>query len=146
MKIPLYTYDATQLQNYSQLRPKMASFFRSIGEVLYYPFRSQESKVKGSGSHPQGIPWSYSSALEFNSWYEREIVGNKSGYGLGSGNVKIVGSSLVGSGMQDFKEECGRAVDKVVRILHQRMPLKVGEVIKVLLNYYWYYLHCTTSN
>ncbi|XP_072036192.1 2'-5'-oligoadenylate synthase 1-like [Amphiura filiformis] len=61
----------------------------------------------------RGSPWSLTSTADFNSWYEREIVGSNFGYGI-----------------QDFREECGRAVDKVVRILHQRMHLNVKEVIK----------------
>ncbi|XP_072036194.1 2'-5'-oligoadenylate synthase 1A-like [Amphiura filiformis] len=91
----------------------MAAFFREIGEVLFYPFR----RVQESRGYPQETwrtsPWSLTSTADFNSWYEREIVGSNFGYG-----------------MQDFREECGRAVDQVVRILHQRMHLNVKEVIK----------------
>ncbi|XP_072036193.1 2'-5'-oligoadenylate synthase 1-like [Amphiura filiformis] len=91
----------------------MAAFSR---KVPCYPFHSvQESKVQGSSGHPQvSEPWCFTSASGFNSWYEREIVGKTS-------------SSY---GMQDFKDQCGRAVDQVGEILRQRMPLSVKEVVK----------------
>ncbi|XP_072036191.1 2'-5'-oligoadenylate synthase 1-like [Amphiura filiformis] len=59
-------------------------------------------------------PWCFSSTSDFDNWYEREIAGKTS-------------SSY---GMQDFKGQCGRAVDQVGEILRQKMSLSVKEVVK----------------
>ncbi|XP_072037151.1 2'-5'-oligoadenylate synthase 2-like [Amphiura filiformis] len=88
----------------------MAALNREVGQAIFYPFRSvQESEVLGSGGDPlMSEPWSFTSTSKFRSWYRR----------------------IIKDVIQDFEQQCSRAMSQVGEILRRQMPLSVKVIIK----------------